>query len=58
MVDGFGIIGYEGVFLCVCEIILGILRVYWEMFVSVLEIFIYDFFVEWMKLYKLSGIEV
>lgn len=58
MVDGLGITGYEGVFLRVCEITLGILRAHRETLVSVLETFIHDPLVEWTKSHKSSGIEV
>ena len=58
MVDGLGITGYEGVFLRVCEITLGILRAHRETLLSVLETFIHDPLVEWTKSHKSSGVEV
>ena len=55
MIDGLGIIGYEGIFFRVCEITLYILRTHHETSMSVLETFIHDPLVEWKKYDKSSG---
>lgn len=58
MVDGFGITGYEGTFLQICEITLSTLRTHRETLMSVLEPFIHDPLVEWTKIHKSSGVEM
>ncbi|XP_050363920.1 serine/threonine-protein kinase ATR [Argentina anserina] len=58
MIDGLGIIGYEGIFLKICEITLSVLRMHRETLMSVLETFVHDPLVEWTKSHKSSGVEV
>nr|CCA21743.1 phosphatidylinositol kinase (PIKL4) putative [Albugo laibachii Nc14] len=47
MIDAFGIMGYEGVFRCVSEIIMRLLRNNRDALKNVLESFIHDPLVEW-----------
>ena len=47
IVDGLGAGGYEGTFMRVCEITLGVLRSHREALMSVLETFVHDPLVEW-----------
>lgn len=47
MIDAFGITGYEGVFRCVSEIIMRLLRNNRDALKNVLESFIHDPLVEW-----------
>ena len=55
MVDGLGVGGYEGTFMRVCEITLGVLRSHREALMSVLETFVHDPLVEWTKQTKAGG---
>jgi len=49
MVDALGVCGYEGAFRKVCEIALTVLRSRRGALMSVLETFLYDPLVEWVK---------
>ena len=55
IVDGLGVGGYEGTFMRVCEITLGVLRSHREALMSVLETFVHDPLVEWSKGVKAGG---
>ena len=55
MVDGLGAGGYEGTFMRVCEITLGVLRSHREALMSVLETFVHDPLVEWTKSASRAG---
>ena len=55
IVDGLGAAGYEGTFMRVCEITLGVLRSHREALMSVLETFVHDPLVEWTKGSKAKG---
>ena len=56
MVDGLGAGGYEGTFMRVCEITLGVLRSHREALMSVLETFVHDPLVEWTKSASRAGL--
>ena len=55
IVDGLGAGGYEGTFMRVCEITLGVLRSHREALMSVLETFVHDPLLEWTKGSKARG---
>lgn len=47
MINGFGPLGYEGVFRKTCEVTLQVLRENMEVILSTMEPFVFDPLVEW-----------